>query len=153
MSERFSLVVLVPLRLLCGVILLLEGWGKFQGGWMHGTALMRTLNGWLDAHKTYPFFVPVIHAALAHPKIFGTLVTVGELAIGVSMLLGLLSRLGAFLGTVMLFSFAFGAGHGLVPPGNSILMGAILATFVVAPPGRVFGVDQMLRARTPWWLV
>ena len=153
MGERIPLGVLVPLRILCGLILILEGWGKLQHGWLHGTALLATLNGWVEAGKPFKFFLPMLESARAHPKIFGTLVTVGELAIGLSMLLGLLSRLGAFLGALMLFSFAFGAGQGLVPPGNALLMGALFVLFIFAPPGRVLGFDQVLRARLPRWMV
>ena len=153
MTERFPLAALFPLRLLCGLILVLEGWGKLQGGWLHGTPILATLTGWVDADKPYHFFVPVVETARAHPKIFGTLVTGGELVIGASMLLGLCSRLGAILGAVMLLSFAFASGQGLVPPGNALLMGAVFVTFVLAPPGRVFGVDAALRARLPWWMV
>jgi thiosulfate dehydrogenase [quinone] large subunit len=152
MNERIPLALLVPLRLLCGAILVLEGWSKLQGGWLHGSALLGTLTAWEQAQRTYPFFLPVLETARAHPKIFGTLVTLGELVIGVSMVLGLLTRLTAFLGAVMLFSFAFGAGQGLAPPGNALLMGALFVLFMLAPPGRVLGIDQILRARVPRWL-
>jgi thiosulfate dehydrogenase (quinone) large subunit len=152
MTERIPLALLVPLRLLCGVILVLEGWSKLQGGWLHGSALLGTLTAWEQAQKTYPFFLPVLETARAHPKIFGTLVTLGELVIGASMVLGLLTRLTAFLGAAMLFSFAFGAGQGLVPPGNALLMGALFVIFILAPPGRVLGIDHILRARVPRWL-
>jgi thiosulfate dehydrogenase [quinone] large subunit len=153
MNERVSLAVLVPLRLLFGLILVIEGWGKFQGGWLHGTPLLHTLTGWMDAHKTYAAFLPMIESAAAHPKIFGTLVTMGELVIGLSMLAGLLTRLTSFLGALMLFSFALGAGQGLAPPGNALLMGAVFVIFILAPPGRVFGVDTVLRTRLPGWMV
>jgi len=53
----------------------------------------------------------------------------------------------------MLFSFAFGAGQRLAPPGNALVMAAVFATFVLLPPGRVLGLDQALRARLPRWLV
>ena len=46
MGERIPLGFLVPLRLLCGLILLLEGWGKLQHGWLHGTPLLGMLDGW-----------------------------------------------------------------------------------------------------------
>ena len=153
MGERFASVLLLPLRLLAGVMLALSGYKKFTNGWLHGDALLKTLNGWLDAGKTYHFFLPVIETARAHPKIFGTLVTTGELLIGVALVLGLLTRLLSFLGAVMLFSFALGAGQGLSPPGNAILLGAILATFVLAPPGRSFGVDRTMRGRLPNWMI
>jgi len=153
MNERVPLAALVPLRLLFGVIMVLEGWSKFQGGWLHGTPLLATLNGWVDASKPYHFFLPIVESARAHPKIFGSLVALGELVVGISMLLGLFSRLGAFVGAVMLFSFAFGAGQRLAPPGNALVMAAVFATFVLLPPGRVLGLDQALRARLPRWLV
>src|SRR4051812_26064687 len=107
MNERIPLAYLVPLRLFWGIVLVLEGWSKFQGDWLHGTPILRTLDGWIDAHKTYAFFMPIVQAARAHPKIFGTLVTVGELVIGGALVLGLLTRLASFLGAVMLLSFAF----------------------------------------------
>ncbi|HVR64220.1 MAG TPA: DoxX family membrane protein, partial [Polyangia bacterium] len=153
MSERFASVLLLPLRLLAGVMLAMSGYKKFTDGWLHGDALLKTLNGWLDAGKTYHFFLPVIETARVHPKIFGTLVTTGELVIGVALVLGLLTRLLSFLGAVMLFSFALGAGQGLSPPGDAILLGSILATFVLAPPGRALGVDQTMRGRLPSWMI
>ncbi len=152
MGDRIPLGYLFPLRILCGLILLMEGWGKLQGGWLHGTTLLNTLGGWLDAGKPYHFFLPIVESARAHPKIFGALITTGELVIGVSMLLGLLTRVTAFLGAVMLFSIAFGSGQGLAPPGNAVLMGALFVLFIFAPPGRVLGLDAALRARLPGWM-
>jgi thiosulfate dehydrogenase [quinone] large subunit len=153
MSERFPLAYLVPLRLLFGVILVLEGWGKLQGGWLHGSELLGSLNNWADAGKPYHFFLPVLHAAQAHPKIFGALVVMGELVVGAALVVGLMTRLASFLGAVMLFSFAFGAGQKLVPPGNALLMACVLVIFVLAPPGRAFGIDARLRGRLPRWMV
>ena len=153
MSERFPLAFLVPLRLLFGVILVLEGWGKLQGGWLHGSALLGTLNGWSEAGKPYHFFLPILNTAQAHPKIFGALVTMGELVIGTALVLGLMTRLASFLGALMLFSFMFGAGQKLAPPGNAMLMAAVLVIFVLAPPGRALGLDAKLRGRLPSWMV
>jgi uncharacterized membrane protein YphA (DoxX/SURF4 family) len=152
MNERIPLATLVPLRLLFGVILVLEGWGKLRGGWLHGTALLNTLSRWVSDGKPYHFFMPMIETARAHPKIFGTLVTAGEVAVGMSMLLGLLTRFASLLGAAMLFSFAAGAGQGLAPPGNALLMGAVFVIFMLAPPGRVLGLDRFLRGHVPRWL-
>ncbi|HEY4974420.1 MAG TPA: DoxX family membrane protein [Steroidobacteraceae bacterium] len=153
MGERVPLGILVPLRILCGLILILEGWGKLQSGWLHGSALLGMLDRWVADGDTYHFFLPIVETARAHPKIFGALVTAGELVIGTSMLLGLLTRLGAFLGAALLFSIAFGSGQRLAPPGSALLMGAIFVIFLFAPPGRVLGLDAALRARLPRWMV
>jgi hypothetical protein len=69
------------------------------------------------------------------------------------MLLGLLTRVSAFFGTLLMFSVAFGAGQKLLPPGNALLLGSILLTFILVAPGRVFGLDQFLRSRLPRWMV
>ena len=153
MNERFPLAYLFPLRIMSGLILLIEGWGKLRGGWLHGTPLMGMLGGWLQEAKPYHFFLPVVSTAHAHPKIFGMLVTAGELVVGASMFLGLASRLGAFLGAALLFSIAFASGQGLAPPGNAILLGALMLLFVLAPPGRFLGLDSRLRVRLPRWMV
>jgi len=153
MTERFPLAYIFPLRILCGVILLLEGWSKLQGDWLHGTPLASSLGNWLAADKPYAFFVPMVKVAHAHPKIFGSLVTIGELVVGLSLIVGVLTRIGAALGALMLFSFAFGNGQGLVPPGNALLMGAICVLFVLAPPGRFLGIDTVLQGRLPRWMV
>jgi uncharacterized membrane protein YphA (DoxX/SURF4 family) len=153
MTERVPLAYLFPLRILCGLILLMEGWGKLQGDWLHGTPLAASLSAWMAAGKPYGFFLPIVRTAHEHPKIFGSLVTLGELTIGLSMLLGVLTRISAGLGALMLFCFAFGAGQGLAPPGNALLMGALFLLFVAAPPGRFLGVDSVLRDRLPRWMV
>jgi len=153
MNERIPLATLVPLRVICGLILVLEGWSKLQGDWLHGTPLATSLGNWMAADKPYGFFLPIVKNAHAHPKVFGALVTIGELAVGISLLAGVLTRIGSALGALMLFSFAFGNGQGLVPPGNAVLMGLICLMFVAAPPGRVLGVDVLLRSRLPRWMV
>jgi thiosulfate dehydrogenase [quinone] large subunit len=152
MNERVPLAALLPLRLLVAAILLLEGYQKAMGGWFHGDALLRTTQTWLDAHRTYGFFLPVLQGAHNHPKIFATLITLGELAVGLCMLLGLATRLAAFLGLLLLGSIAAASGQALAPPGNALVMAAIMFTFLLVPPGRVAGLDAALRARLPRWM-
>lgn len=152
-SGTIALAVLLPLRLLCGLILLLESYQKLAAGWFHGDALLGVLDGWLSAGKPYHFFLPVVHTAQAHPKIFGLLVALGEGVVGLSLLLGLGTRAGALLGTLLLGSIALASGQGLTPPGNAVLLGAILLTFVMAPPGRVLGLDRSLIGKLPRWMM
>lgn len=152
MNERAPLAVLLPLRFLVAAILLLEGYQKFMGGWLHGDTLARITQTWLDAGRAYPFFLPVLKSAHSHPKIFGFLITLGELTVGASMLLGAVTRLGAFLGILLLGSIAAASGQSLAPPGNALLMVAIMVTFLFAPPGRVLGLDQSLRNHVPRWM-
>lgn len=152
MNERVPLAVLLPLRLLVAAVLLVEGYQKFVGGWFHGDALMRTTQTWLDAGRPYQFFLGAVKTAHAHPKIFGSLVTLGELAVGLCMALGLVTRLASLLGIVLLGSIAAASGQGLAPPGNALLMTGIMVTFLLAPPGRALGIDAGMRGRLPRWM-
>ena len=109
---------------------MLEGWSKLQGDWLHGTPLLDSLDDWVEADKTYGFFLPVVQTARAHPKIFGALVTVGELSIGLSMLLGAADAPRRVPGRADAVLVRLRRGQGLVPPGNALLMGAIFMLFV-----------------------
>ena len=61
MTERFPVAYLFPLRILFGVIMLLEGWGKLQGDWLHGDPLAATLGRWLGvADDRMPDVLPNI---------------------------------------------------------------------------------------------
>jgi uncharacterized membrane protein YphA (DoxX/SURF4 family) len=153
MNERVPLAVLLPLRFLSAAILILEGYQKMTGEWLHGGAMMRTTQTWLDAHRAYSFFLPMLQSAHNHPKIFGSLITLGELAVGLCLLLGVATRLASFLGLLLLGSITAASGQGLAPPGNALLMAAIMLTFVISPPGRVLGVDAGLRTKLPRWMV
>jgi len=79
---------------------------------------------------------------------FGPLVYLVEVAIGVSLLLGLFCRAGAFLGLLMGINLWLGlySAEGEWPWTYMFLV-MIQAWFVLDPPGRVLGADVLLRLR------
>lgn len=81
--------------------------------------------------------------------LFGPLVYLVELAIGVSLLLGLFSRAGATLGLLMglnLWLGLYSADNEW--PWTYMFLVMIQAWFVIDPPGRVLGADVLLRQRS-----
>jgi uncharacterized membrane protein YphA (DoxX/SURF4 family) len=82
--------------------------------------------------------------------VFGPLVYLVELTIGVSLLLGLFSRAGALLGLLMGLNLWLGlysaAGEW---PWTYMFLVMIQTWFVIDPPGRALGVDALLRKRGP----
>ena len=84
---------------------------------------------------------------LPNLSVFGPLVYLVELAIGVSLLLGLFSRAGALLGLLMGLNLWLGlySAQGEWPWTYMFLV-MIQAMFVIDPPGRVLGADALLRA-------
>jgi uncharacterized membrane protein YphA (DoxX/SURF4 family) len=81
--------------------------------------------------------------------VFGPLVYLVELAIAVSLLLGLFSRAGALLGLLMGVNLWLGlySADGEWPWTYMFLV-LIQAWFVIDPPGRALGLDALLRGRS-----
>jgi thiosulfate dehydrogenase [quinone] large subunit len=104
----------------------------------------------------YPFMTNFLtNTAAPNASTFVTLIAITEVLVGLSLLLGLLTRVGALGGIVMNLIFYFAAGHTSPSTAgiNLIMVGAQLA-MIIAPGGRVFGLDAILRrkfASVPLW--
>ena len=85
---------------------------------------------------------------LPHLAVFGPLVYLVELLIGVSLLLGLFSRVGATLGLLMGLNLWLGlySAEGEWP-WTYMFLAMIQAWFVIEPPGRALGTDALLNQR------
>jgi uncharacterized membrane protein YphA (DoxX/SURF4 family) len=85
---------------------------------------------------------------LPNIALFGPLVYAIEVLIGVSLMLGLLSRLGAALGALMAINLWLGlySAPGEWPWTYGFLI-IIQLLFVLDPPGRSLGADVLLRRR------
>ena len=96
--------------------------------------------------KLHAWFVQ--NVVLAHFYLFAPIVYATEVAIGASLMLGLLTRLGGLAG----FAMALNLWAGLyVAPGEwpwtYFFLVVIMALFAVHPPGRSLGLDALLRWR------
>lgn len=85
---------------------------------------------------------------LPNIAIFGPLVYLVEVAIGISLMLGLLTRLGAILGTLMAVNLWLGlySAPGEWPWTYFFLI-VIQALFVIDPPGLSLGADVLINLR------
>jgi uncharacterized membrane protein YphA (DoxX/SURF4 family) len=102
-----------------------------------------------SAHAAIPLQGDVVgNIVLPNLWLFGPLVYLVELSIGVSLLLGLFSRGGALLGLLMGLNLWLGlySADGEWPWTYMFLV-IIQALFIVDPPGRVLGIDALLRRR------
>ncbi len=83
---------------------------------------------------------------LPNLTLFGPLVYLVELAIGVSLLLGLFARAGALLGLLMGLNLWLGLYSAPNEwPWTYMFLIMIQAIFVIDPPGRALGADALLR--------
>lgn len=100
---------------------------------------------------------PVVYQNFLHaivlPNItaFSVMVEWGETLVGVSLLLGLASRIGAIGGLFLVFNYFMGNGAGSLRDG---WFGFDTATFmmtalhVILPTGLLFGLDAVIRGRS-----
>lgn len=110
------------------------------------------LRYWMEqqvAHAWIPLQVVFVRdLVLPNIAIFGPLVYLVEVAIGVSLILGLFSRGGALLGLLMALNLWLGlySAPGEWPWTYAFLI-IIQALFILDPPGRCLGADVVLRRR------
>jgi thiosulfate dehydrogenase [quinone] large subunit len=112
----------------------------------------RGLMDWLlleVEHPAFGFYSSVIETiVIPNFTLFAWLVFLLELFIGISLLAGWLTRLGAVAGLLM--SINLGIGLLEVPgewPWSYMMMAMWHGVFLVVAPGRLWGVDARLRGR------
>lgn len=115
-SSTNSALIWLVIRLYVGYAWLTAGWGKMSNeawiGAKGGTALEGFLNGVLTKAETgkdvtgwYATFVE--NVVLPNAKMFSYFVVFGEIAVGLGLILGLLTGIAAFFGGLMNVSFLF----------------------------------------------
>ncbi len=140
----------VPVRLFCGYFFLRYGLQKATGGF-GGAALRETLTKWA-AETRYGFYVPFLEkVATPHAEVFALLVTFGEMAVGIALLLGFATRFASLVGIFMCLNFVFGSGVRLLSTDQPVVFILLLATIYATAAGRALGLDVLLKTRLPRW--
>jgi thiosulfate dehydrogenase (quinone) large subunit len=157
-NSRAGLVWL-PIRLFVGFAWLEAGYHKLSGtGWINdgGSALA---GYWTNAVKipesgrgpiTYEWYRDFINTLLAggHEQWFAWVITFGEMAVGIGLIIGLLTGVAAFFGAFMNMSFLLAGSASTNPIMFTLAVGLMLAWKVAG----YYGVDRYLLPRlgTPW---
>jgi NADH dehydrogenase len=146
LKERTYLWYLSVLRIYVGYYLFFQGIGKFHRNFPKGDWIGRQI-GDIASLDLYPWYKAFLQRyVVPHSELFGYLVMVGEIAVGVCLLLGLFTRLSALVGLFMLSNYYLGPG---TARGGAMLAQQqtfiiALAIFVLAGPGRTLGLDGLL---------
>jgi thiosulfate dehydrogenase (quinone) large subunit len=148
----------LPIRLFVGFAWLEAGWHKFTDPeWTQGGAALRAYWERIAAIPeegrppiTYEWYRDFINTLLAgnHEGWFAWLVTLGELAVGIGLILGILTGVAAFFGAILNMSFLLAGSASTNPVLFTLAIGLILAWKVAG----YYGVDRYLLPRlgTPW---
>lgn len=148
----------LPIRLFVGFAWLESGWGKLTNPeWTQGGTALRAY--WERAAAipeqgrppiTYEWYRDFINALLANnaETWFSWVVTLGEIAIGIGLILGVLTGVAAFFGAFMNMSFLLAGSASTNPVLFTLAVGLMLAWKAAG----YYGVDRYLLPRlgTPW---
>jgi thiosulfate dehydrogenase [quinone] large subunit len=149
----------LPIRLFLGFAWLEAGFHKLTSdGWINngGSSLAGFWQGAVkvpetgSAKITYDWYRDFISTLLAghHEQWFAWVITFGEMAVGIGLLLGLLTGVAAFFGALMNMSFLLAGSSSSNPVLFTFAIGLILAWKVAG----YYGLDRYLLPLlgTPW---
>jgi uncharacterized membrane protein YphA (DoxX/SURF4 family) len=129
---------LVLLRIYLGVIFLLAAWPELRGD------VTPRLVGFLERVVLLP-----------NPSLAGSLVTGGELLVGLTLVLGLITRLSATVALLLAVNSMAAKGEWFWQPSSSDgAFAAIAVALIIGAAGRTFGLDALLAKRwprSPFW--
>lgn len=147
--EKTYLWYVALLRIYVGYYFLQQGIRKFERDFPHGDWIGRQIGAvaTLDLYPWYKSFL--LNYVVPHHELFGYLVTIGEIAAGACLLLGLFTRFAAAIGLLMIVNYVLGPG---MARGGAVI--ALPQTFAVclilillSNPGRALGLDGLIFGR------
>lgn len=147
-SSNISRTLLVLPRVYLGLMFLLAavaklaappGFAKVLAGYLHAVALV----------QGFPWYQEVVRTLiLPHVALFAALVTIGELFVGVAMLLGIATRPASAVAIFLLLNYLCSKGMPMWAPASNDTADIILALTVgIGSAGRVYGLDGFISAR------
>jgi uncharacterized membrane protein YphA (DoxX/SURF4 family) len=155
-ADNFAGKTIAVTRIVTGIFFVFFGEYKVAGpAWAYG-GFEKWIRGYVDGGMPFGFYRPVlVNFALVHPVLCARMVAWGELAIGLSLVLGLLVRPASVAGAILMINMAlatwFAPGHD-APAWQYI--GAnldhlplllLFAIFFATRAGEVWGFDGRLR--------
>lgn len=148
LEQRASLGWIGFLRAIAGGILLSAGVGKLSMKF-DAPALIAQLADWRLSGHSFGWAASLAEQhVLPRAELFTNLVIIGELGVGLLLLLGLASRLAAFTALLMHLSYFLVSREDI----NLLLVGIHLAVLVTAG-GRALGLDLVVKRKLSWWFL
>lgn len=145
---KHSNFAILLLRLTIGTLFLLAGMGKVNHGWMHSPEPLVLQLGEFHQHASNYQLTYLNNVAIPYASVWSKLITVGEIAVGIALLIGLLTRLAAIVAIFMILNFHAANGNlfswGFFEnPYAALLLAGLLVVFITRA-GRWVGADIFL---------
>jgi thiosulfate dehydrogenase [quinone] large subunit len=146
-KHKSALTALAGLRVYLGLVWFTYGRSKFEPNWAGGHH--EFLSAVSDAAKStgVPFRSLLVHVVIPNQAVFAQLIAFGETLVGISLILGLLTRAGAAGGIFLAANYYFATGRYLLHFGvESIeLMLLVLSLYVLlSPSAAVLSIDRWI---------
>ncbi len=131
------------LRVYTGVFFLYYGFGKVRNP-NFAEGLAGFINSRLE--ESFGFMRPFLESAvLPNKALFAFLVSWGEFAIGIALILGLATRWASVAGALMVAAFWFTKGQGILDAQNhDVIWFVIFVVLATVHAGRVHSLDERL---------
>jgi uncharacterized membrane protein YphA (DoxX/SURF4 family) len=143
-SRGFS-VWLALLRIAAGVSLFAAGLHKLQ--WFTHPPLDQRFLEW-SQHPANAMVAKYLHFVSNHPSILSRMVVMGELGLGLLLIIGFLTPLAALLAFFMVLNFQFGGGSmfslNYITGQSGLAYLLIYPVLLLGRAGTTLGVDGML---------
>ena len=145
---KVSNIQILFIRLAIGGLFLSIGLEKYHSGWLtNSQPLLDSLEHYLQ-HAAGVQLTYLNSVAIPYASIWSKLMTIGELAVAISLLLGLFVRFSSLIAIVMVLNFSAANGNLFSlnffgSPWAALLLAGLLTTFL-ARTGRWAGIDALL---------
>jgi len=152
-ADQFRFIprwMIVILRVHLGVILLVTVAGKIFREAPFSDEMIAFLQGFVTKNASAPYVTFINEIVIPHVKLFSYLILTGELAAGLSLLLGLGTRVGAVIAMFLFLNYMLAKGRLFWSPDSedaAIFLSALVCCIGAA--GRVYGIDTYLARRWP----
>jgi uncharacterized membrane protein YphA (DoxX/SURF4 family) len=139
---------LALLRVYLGVIFLIAALPKLQYNFTpHLTGFVEQV-GLARGHPFYQQFLEQV--VLPNAAFFAAMVTGSELFVGVTLILGLMTRLSASIALILAVNYMFAKGAWFwTTSSNDAAFAAIALALLIGAAGRTLGLDSFLARRWP----
>jgi len=139
---------LTLLRVYLGGVFLIAAIPKLRKDFTPGLTGFVEQKALEHSHLFYREFLQEV--VLPNAQLFAALVTWGELLVGVSLILGLMTRLSATVALLLTVNYMLAKGAWpWTPSSNDAAFAAISLALVIGAAGRTLGLDSMLAKRWP----
>jgi NADH dehydrogenase len=136
------------LRLAVAIFFLYSGYTKIENGWLTSSERLEKSLSSLEHNAPPASRWYIEHIGIPGVGLWTKLIPLGEAALGVSLLLGLLVRLSTFIGILTVLNFHLTNGTllsvGFLGNPWAILVIASLLVLFLVRAGRSFGLDALI---------